>query len=48
VVGVEPAQHVLLGFAATLMLAHDQARHEPQHIGGSAVREQLEVLAGNE
>jgi hypothetical protein len=43
VVRVESAEQVLLGLAAPLVLADDQAGHEAEHVGRPAVGAQLEV-----
>ena len=48
VVGVEPAQEVLLGFPAARVLADDEPRHEAQDVGGAPLRPQLEVAARDE
>jgi hypothetical protein len=48
VIGVEPPQHVLLGLAPALVLAHDQAGHQPEDVGRPAVGQQLEVLTGDQ
>ena len=47
VIGVEAAQEVLLGLAAALVLADDEARDQPQDLGGPSRREQLDVIAGD-
>jgi hypothetical protein len=43
VVGVEPAQEILLGFPAALVLTDDEPRHEAQDVGGTPLWPQLEV-----
>ena len=48
VIGVEAAQEILLGLAAPLMLADEEPGHDPQDIGGTALRAQLEVSPRDE
>jgi hypothetical protein len=48
VVGIEAAEEVLRGLAASLVLTHHEARHETQDVGGPALRTELEVAAGDE
>ena len=48
VIGVEPAQEVLLGLAAALMLADHEAGNESQDVGRPPLGAKLEVAPGNE
>jgi len=48
VVGIEPAQEILLGLAATLMLADHEPGNEAQDVGRPALRAKLEVAPGDE
>jgi hypothetical protein len=47
-VRVEPADQVLLGLAAALVLADDQSRHQAQDVGRASLRTDLEILPGDE
>ena len=48
VVGVEPADQVLLGLASPLVLIDDEARHETKDVGRTPLWAHLEVSAGND
>ena len=48
VIGVEPADQILLGLASPLVLIDDEARHETKDVGRTPLWAHLEVSAGND